>query len=369
VRKILFVELVGIALALALLGWPGIVQGQGHMAFGIGPAKADPDNPETFAYFVHALSPGSTVADEARVQNGSDVPIVLKMYAADAQTSIGGGPGFAHEGQELNGGRHWISLSVAEISLGPGEERIVPFTIDVPPDASPGEHTTGLVVEGAPSEEIPVGGQAPSSGEDGAAFAVRVVNRAAVAVLIDVPGTRVAALEITSVCMKEQDDQGADFRVYVGNMGNIRVRGEGFLLIKDRKGTELASIPLQMGSILPRDTSYLNVHHPVNLADGNFVLSATLQYGATRGNEVGEAASIEGVDLEVKDGQPEIGCAAESRPPEPGLAPPITALTPAEEEGGSSIGQYVAYAALFLALVLAIAIFARRLRKRRPSSP
>jgi hypothetical protein len=169
--------------------------------------------------------------------------------------------------------------------------------------------------------------------------------------------------------MKEQDDQGADFRVYVGNMGNIRVRGEGFLLIEDRKGTELASIPLQMGSILPRDTSYLNVHHPVNLDDGNFVLSATLQYGATRGNEVGEAASIEGVDLEVKDGQPEIGCAAESKPPEPGLAPPITALTPAEEEGGSSIGQYVAYAALFLALVLAIVVFARRLRKRRPSSP
>jgi len=369
VRKILFVELVGLALALALLGWPGIVEGQGHMAFGIGPAKADPDNPETFAYFVHTLSPGSTVADEARVQNGSDVPIVLKMYAADASTSIGGGPGFAHEGQELNGGRHWISLAVSEVTLEPGEERLVPFTIDVPPDASPGEHTTGLVVEGAPSEEIPVGGQAPSSGEDGAAFAVRVVNRAAVAVLIDVPGTRVAALEITSVCMKEQDDQGADFRVYVGNMGNIRVRGEGFLLIEDRKGTELASIPLQMGSILPRDTSYLNVHHPVNLADGNFVLSATLQYGATRGNEVGEAASIEGVDLEVKDGQPEIGCAAESKPPEPGLAPPITALTPAEEEGGPPIGQYVAYAALFLALVLAIAIFARRLRKRRPSSP
>lgn len=368
-RKILFIELVGLALALALLGWPGIVQGQEHMSFGIGPARADPNNPETFAYFVHTLSPGSTLADEARVQNGSDVPIVLKMYAADAQTSIGGGPGFAHEGQELNGVSRWISLPVSEISLGPGEERIVPFTVEVPPDASPGEHTTGLVVEAAPSEEIPVGEQAPSSGEDGATFAVRVVNRAAVAVLIDVPGTRVAALEITSVCMKEQDDQGADFRVYVGNMGNIRVRGEGFLLIKDRKGTELASIPLQMGSILPRDNSYLNVHHPVNLADGNFLLSATLQYGATRGNEVGETAFIQDVELKVKDGQPETGCAAESKPPELGLAPPVITLIPAGEEGGPPTGQYLAYAAVFLALVLGIVIFARGLRKRRPSSP
>jgi hypothetical protein len=373
VRKILFVELVGIALALALLGWPGIAQGQGHISFGIGPSRADPNNPETFAYFVHTLSPGAVLADEARVQNSSDVPIVLKVYAADALTSIGGGAGFAHDGQELNGGRHWISLPLEEISLGPGEERIVPFTIEVPADASPGEHTAGLVVEAAPSEEIPVGEQAPSSGEDGAAFAVRVVNRAAVAVLIDVPGTRVAALETTRVCMKEQDDQGADFKVYVRNTGNVRVRGGGFLVIRDRKGTELASIPLKMGSVLPGDTSYVNVHHPVNLADGNYLLSATIDYGATRGNEVGETAFIEGVELKVKDGQPEIGCTTdESKPPEPGLAPPVTTvttLTPAEEEGGPPIGRYAAYAAVFLALALGIVIFVRGLRKRQPSPP
>jgi hypothetical protein len=84
---------------------------------------------------------------------------------------------------------------------------------------------------------------------------------------------------------------------------------------------------------------------------------------------VGEAASIEGVDLEVKDGQPEIGCVAETKPAEPGLAPPITALTPGEEEGGPPVGLYAACAGVFLALALGIVVFARRLRKRRPSSP
>ena len=372
-RKILFVELVGIALALALLGWPGIVQGQGDVAFGIGPARADPDNPETFSYFVHTLSAGTSLADEARVQNSGDVPIVLKVYAADALTSIGGGAGFAHEGQEVNGGSHWISLAASEVTLEPGEERLVPFTINVPAGASPGEHTTGLVVEAAPSEEIPISMQGQPTGEDQATFAAKVVNRAAVAVLIDVPGTRVAALETTRVCMKEQDDQGADFRVYVRNTGNVRVRGGGFLVIRDRKGTELASIPLKMGSVLPGDTSYVNVHHPVNLADGNYLLSATIDYGATRGNEVGETAFIEDAELKVKDGQPEIGCVTEeSKPPEPGLAPPVTTvttLTPAEEEGGPPIGLYAAYAAVFLALALGIVIFVRGLRKRRPSSP
>jgi hypothetical protein len=187
-----------------------------------------------------------------------------------------------------------------------------------------------------------------------------------------VPGTRVAALEITSICMEEQDDRGADFRVYVGNTGNIRVRGEGFLLIRDRKGTDLASIPLKMGSVLPWDTSYLNVRHPVNLADGKFVLSATLEYGATRGNELGVAASIEGVDLEMKDGQPQIGCATESKPPELGLAPDVITvvrLTPGDEEGGPPIRLCASYAAVFLALALGIVIFARGLRKRPVSSP
>jgi hypothetical protein len=360
---------IAVALVLALLGWPGIAQAEGEISFGIGPAKADPNNPETFAYFVHALSPGAVLTEEARVQNSSDVPIVLRIYAADAVSSVGGGAGFAHEGQELNGGRNWISLSQSEVSLGPGEEALVPFSIEVPPDASPGEHTAGLVVEAAPSEEIPLAGQAPPTGQDEAAFAVKVVTRSAVAVLVEVPGTRVAALEITDVVMWDQNDQGARFRVYVRNTGNIRVGGEGLLVIRDRDGAELASVPVEMGSVLPGYSTYVNVHHPVNLADGNYLLGATLGYQATRGDEVGEAAFIEGVELKVKDGQPEAREVPELGEPSEGPTE-ILILRPPEEEEVLPIGRYVAVGAALLALLaVGVALIVWRTRRVRGASP
>jgi hypothetical protein len=367
VRKILVIELIVLALALALLGWPGIAQGQENIAFGIGPARADPENPETLAYFVHTLSPGAALTDEARIQNSGDAAIVLRLYAADALSSIGGGPGFAHEGQELNGGRHWVSPAMAEVSLGPGEEALVPFTIEVPPDASPGEHTAGLVVEAAPSEETLLAGQAPPTGEDDVAFVVRVVARSAVAVLVEVPGPRVAALEITDVVMREQDEQGADFRVYVRNLGNIRVRGEGFLVIRDRDGRELASVPTTMGSVLPGDTTYVNVRHPDNLADGDYLLGARLGYQATRGDEVGEAAFMEGVELKVKDGQPEVREVPEEGEPSEGTTQ-ILILGLPEEEEVLPIGRYVAVGAVLLALVVTgggLILWRRRTRARR----
>lgn len=352
----LLIPLAG--LGLALLAWSGIAQAEGNVSFGIRPTKAYEGNPESFGsfgYFVHSLAPGGSLSDEAMVMNSGDVPVTLKLYAADAVTAIEGGTAFANEGEEKNGVASWLALPVSELTLEPGEERVVPFTISVPADASPGQHVAGLVLEAAPS------GEAPLSGEGEVQFAVKVVRRAGVAVLIDVPGPHVAGLEISGAGLRQQDDQGATFVVAVRNTGNIFVRGEGSLVIKDRQGTELASIPLKMDTVLPGDATTFQVTHPVRLADGDYLLSAVLEYD-------GKTAVLEGMELKVKDGQPV--APEEGGPPEAGLAPPITTLTPAEEEGGSPIGRYVAYGAALLALgVAGVAVILWRRTRARQSSP
>ncbi len=353
-RKNLLISLVG--LGLALLAWSGSAQAEGEVSFGIRPTKAYVGNPESFGYFSHSLAPGAVLADEALVVNNGDVPLTLKVYAADAVTAINGGTSFANEGQEVNGVASWLSLSVTEVSLDPGEDGVVPFTITVPADASSGQHVTGLVVEAAPS------GGAPLAGGGAVQFAVSVVRRAGVAVLIDVPGPRGAGLEITGVCLRQQDDQGATFEVAVRNTGNVFVRGEGSLVIKDWQGTQLASIPLKMDTVLAGDATHFQVTHPVRLANGKYLLSAVLEYD-------GETAVLEGVEVKVKEGQPEVGCRPEEgEPAEAGLAPPITTLTPAEEEGGPPIGRYAAYAAVLFALAVGVLISLRGLRKRPPPS-
>lgn len=187
----------------------------GNVSFGIRPTKAYEGRPETFSYFSYKLVAGAVIFDEALVMNSGDVPVTLKLFAADGITAINGGTAFARQGQETNGVARWLSLSVTEISLEPGEDRTVPFTINVPPDASPGHHVAGLVVEAPPS------GGAPT-GEGGAQFTTSVVRQGGVAVVIDVSGPHVAGLEITGANLKQQDDQGATFVIAVRNTGSQR---------------------------------------------------------------------------------------------------------------------------------------------------
>lgn len=352
-RRNLLVSLAG--LGLGLLAWSGVAQAEGNVSFGIRPTKAYVDNPESFGYFVHSLSPGESLSDEAMVMNSGDVPVALKLYAADATTALNCGTAFANEGQEGNGVASWLSPSLSEIALEPGEETVVPFTISVPSDALPGQHTAGLVVENVP------GGEAAASSGDKARFAVTVARRAGVAVVIDVPGPHVAGLEITSIRLKEQDDnQGATFEIAVRNTGNVFVRGEGSLVIKDQGGTELASIPIKMDTVLAGDATQFQVTPNVRMADGSYLLSAALEY------EAGKTAVLEGVEVKVRDGQPEY---PEGESPQAGLAPDVTTLASAEEEGGSPIGRCVAYGAALLALVVTgvAVILWRRARAGRQS--
>ena len=88
--------------------------------------------------------------------------------------------------------------------------------------------------------------------------------------VIDVAGPHVAGLEITGANLKQQDDQGTTFVIAVRNTGNIFMKAEGSLLITDREGKELASIPLKMGTVLPGDATTFQVAYPVRLADGRY---------------------------------------------------------------------------------------------------
>ena len=139
--------------------------------------------------------------------NKGDVPITLKLYAADAATAINGGTAFANEGEEKNGVAHWLSLPWQSFLSSRAKRGSCPSPSSVPSDASPGQHVAGLVVEAVP------GGGRASQLKRRTAFTVNVVRRAGVAVLIDVPGPHAAGLEITGICLRQQDDDhGGDLR-------------------------------------------------------------------------------------------------------------------------------------------------------------
>ena len=174
-KRILSLILAVVSLAL-LAGAGTVLANDGNISFGIRPTKAYEDRPRTFSYFVHELMPGSVTSDEVLVMNSGDVPVTLNLFAADGITAINGGTAFAKQGQEINGVARWLTLSVTEIRLEPGEDRVVSFTINLPPDASSGHHVAGLVVEAPPS-----GGASTTRGGE-AQFTATVIRQAGVAV-------------------------------------------------------------------------------------------------------------------------------------------------------------------------------------------
>ena len=356
--KKLLIALAG--LGLALLGGSGIAQADGEVSFGIRPTKGFEDRPETFSYFSHELTPGAVLSDEALVMNSGDVPVTLKLFAADGITAINARVAFAKQGQESTGASRgasrWLSLPVTEIPLAPGQEMVVPFTITVPSDASPGHHVAGLVVEAPPSGE-----EASPGGEGEGQFAVNVIQQAGVAVVIDVPGPHVAGLGITGTCLLDQGEQGATFEIDVDNTGNIFVKGEGSHLIMDRNGEALASMPLKMNTVLPGDATTFQVTHPLALAEGDYLVGAVLEYE-------GKTAVLEGVEFRVKDGQPEVGECERAQGEGPLPPTDITEIGPAPaKEGGPGLGRYAAYGAPLLAFALSALAFIvwRRARRRR----
>jgi hypothetical protein len=239
------------------------------------------------------------------------------VYVTDGITAQNGGTTFTQQGQVSTGmsrgASGWLSLSVTEVHLEPGEEMLVPFTMNVPADASPGHHVAGLVVEAQP-----VGDELVKK-EDETQFGVRVVRRMGVAVVMDVEGAHITEIGISDVRLKQQDDQGATFVIDVHNTGNVFTKGAGYLLINDLNGVELANIPWKMDTVLPGDTTSFMVTHPIHLSDGDYLLSVVQNYEE-------KTAFLENVGIKVRNGQPPV----EDAPADSSLLANITQINPAQ---------------------------------------
>ena len=97
-------------------------------------------------WFVFSLAPGQIFQDSVDVKNLSSDELTLALYMSDGLTIPGGG-GFSpqREGEAPVGAGSWVTLPLTEITLGPLEGATIPFQIEIPLDATPGDHAAVIV--------------------------------------------------------------------------------------------------------------------------------------------------------------------------------------------------------------------------------
>jgi len=331
--------------ALALLGLPAPsgarAAGEGAK-IGLRPVRYDPARPATQSYFIYDPAPGETVQDEVLVRNSGDATTTVRLYAVDGATGQTSGAVYlAGDAPRRDVGR-WATLDGDELTLGPGEERVVPFAVAVPADAPPGQHLGGLVAEDT---------TLTPSASDGP-LRLTVQRRAVVAVQVNLPGARAERLTIGGVTPGGERGQQA-LLLDLRNDGSELVKAAGTLTVTDAGGQEVQRLALTLDTLVPRTA----IAYPVYverqaLGPGRYHAAVHLTYGERGVTDYQGDFTIAAAQVAQVFG----GRQAPAPPPAaPGAASWITARRAAP------------LVALALLLLAALAGFARQRRRHRPA--
>ncbi|WP_157802853.1 WxL protein peptidoglycan domain-containing protein [Compostimonas suwonensis] len=156
------------ALAAALSGLAATpaLAADGEITWSVQPSS--PTGPDGRNEFDYTVAPGSTITDYVSVTNFSATPITFRVYAADAITDydtgsftlIGADQASSDTGSWTsidNGAASCADTSTEQleaacaaglgvsVTLEPNSRADLPFTITVPADATPGDHSAGIV--------------------------------------------------------------------------------------------------------------------------------------------------------------------------------------------------------------------------------
>ncbi|WP_396645975.1 WxL protein peptidoglycan domain-containing protein [Microbacterium sp.] len=131
-----------LAFALAAAAPPAFAE-DGGVAWSV--QTADNANGTGRANFSYDVDPGAVLADTMLVVNTGTEPLPLTVYAADAFTAASGEIDVLADGTPSQDAGTWVSVGQTSMELAPGQSAEVPFTITVPTDARPGDHSAGIV--------------------------------------------------------------------------------------------------------------------------------------------------------------------------------------------------------------------------------
>jgi hypothetical protein len=204
-------------------------------------------------FFDYTLRPGATLRDKISISNLTSTPKTFAVYGTDAyNTTLDGGFALLLQRDTPKDVGTWIRLGARRITIPASSRADVPFEMDVPPDATPGDHAGGLVAE----DVVPPAVAGPGTG-------VEIQRRVAVRMYVRVQGPLTPGLRVTTLSVNAgrplfppfSGDGRARVTYVVTNSGNVRIQSTAVLRITGVFGQTLRIFaPRRIPELLPHSS-------------------------------------------------------------------------------------------------------------------
>lgn len=195
-----------------------------------GVAPGDTDHGVDRANYAYELDPGAVVHDVLEVTNRGTADLHLAVYGADGLTTTSGQLDLLPADQESVDLGTWIVPEADQIDVPAGQTVAVPFTVQVPADATPGDHSGGILTS-----------LSAAGGDDGT---VRLDRRLALRMHVRVSGELAPGLSVTDLSVDRRQSVNPlagdtlVVRYRLTNSGNTRLLPTDAVAVSGLLGAE-----------------------------------------------------------------------------------------------------------------------------------
>ena len=322
-------------------GTPAATPAAALNAFEIGPEAGEDPATTAQGYFVYELAGGDEANGSVRLLNPRTAPVTVELAEVDAETAQQGGSAFADAAATPVAAAMWLRLDESQVTLAPGEERSVAFTVQPPADAAPGQYLAGITayVPAAPEEIATTGGNQ-------AGASVTMQTRYVIGVQVDVPGAWTPSMTITGASALEQPS-GTKLGIAMTNDGDEFLKPQGSVTLSNAEATPILTQPIQLGTFLTGTDVTYPVAWPGVPLGGEYGVEVELNYATDK------VARYSGT-LNVSDNAPVAA-------PLPGeeAQQPVAAPAPAPEPSFLQPWMLILVGGLLLAVVILLVVLMR----------
>lgn len=191
-----------------------------------------------------AGDPGQNISNFFKIFNETEKTLILYVSTANFTAKQGkeGVPQFLSPEENIYDLASWIQTEEGPITVLPSEYKTVNYSINIPFDADPGGHYAGIFL-----------GNKNPNGEGGNNDSVGISSKAGMLVLLGVSGAVNESAGLEDFALKNKkvffESLPVDFSVGFRNNGNVHLRPEGAISIKNIFGKEVASIDVNRRKI------------------------------------------------------------------------------------------------------------------------